>query len=195
MTTIFHCWVILAERNNIVLLFIFNLYTEHKQSRWYMYVRMFTCRYTHICSKIAFWGDFTPPSIVRDERDVTSATVLFIFCHFNFSSGILGNVSSPSRKATPKGNQQQPKKNQIFFPAATPRSGHRYLRARRDAIPPLRPAKLGQKKTFPCMRPKEKKKKKSTHSPALLAEEPAGMFRSRQPLPCKQCTTQRFHIS
>lgn len=121
----------------------------------------------------------------------------FQFCHFNFSSGILGNVSSPSRKATPKGNQkqQQKKKNQIFFPAATPRSGHCYLRARHDAIPTLRPAKLGQKKRHFHAWGRSKKKKKSTHSPALLAEEPAGMFRSRQPLPCKQCTTQRFHIS
>lgn len=195
MTTIFHCWVILAERNNIVLLFIFNLYTEHKQSRWYMYVRMFTCRCTHICSKIAFWGDFTPPSIVRDERDVTSATVLFIFCHFNFSSGILGNVSSPSRKATPKGNQQQPKKKIRFFsllqrPARdTATCGH--------AVTPSHPSarqNWGKKRHFHAWG-RRKKKKKSTHSPALLAEEPAGMFRSRQPLPCKQCTTQRFHIS
>lgn len=162
MTTIFHCWVILAERNNIVLLFIFNLYTEHKQSRWYMYVRMFTCRCTHICSKIAFWGDFTPPSIVRDERDVTSATVLFIFCHFNFSSGILGNVSSPSRKATPKGNQQQPKKKSDFFPCCNAPLGTPLPAGTPWRHPTPPPGKIGAKKDI-SMHEAEGKKKKKIH--------------------------------
>lgn len=121
----------------------------------------------------------------------------FQFCHFNFSSGILGNVSSPSRKATPKGNQkqQQKKKSDFFSPLQRPARdtatcGH--------AMTPSQPSarqNWGKKKDISMHEAEGKKKKKSTHSPALLAEEPAGMFRSRQPLPCKQCTTQRFHIS
>lgn len=125
-----------------------------------MYVRMFTCRCTHKCSKTAFFGDFTPPSIVRDERDVTSATVLFSFAILIFPAGFQGMFPVHHEKQPPKETKNNKNKIRFFSPLQRPA---RDIATCGHAMTPSQPSarqNWGKKKDISMHEAEGKKKKK-----------------------------------